>query len=90
LGKSEDIFVKRSGGKKDDDDKSDHNRWVDFNGEKRPGETHESKTDAEARLYTKSSGQSAKLQFMGHVTMENRNGVMGVFNIVRINNLVPT
>jgi len=61
---------------KDDDDKGDHNRWVDFKGEKRSNETHESKTDAEARLFTKSGGQAAKLQFMGHVTMENRNGLV--------------
>ena len=62
--------------KKDDDDKPDSNRWVDFKGEKRSNETHESKTDAEARLYTKSGGQAAKLQFMGHVIMENRNGLV--------------
>lgn len=62
--------------KKDDDDKSDHNRWVDFKGEKRSNETHESKTDPESKLYTKSGGQAAKLQFMGHVTMENRNGLV--------------
>lgn len=61
---------------KNDDDKSDHNRWVDFKGEKRSNETHESKTDPESKLYTKSSGQAAKLQFMGHVTMENRNGLV--------------
>jgi transposase len=62
--------------KKDDDDKPDSNRWVDFKGEKRSNETHESKTDAESRLYTKSGGQAAKLQFMGHVIMENRNGLV--------------
>ncbi len=61
---------------KNDDDKSDHNRWVDFKGEKRSNETHESKTDPESKLYTKSGGQAAKLQFMGHVTMENRNGLV--------------
>lgn len=61
---------------KDDNDNGDHNRWVDFKGEKRSNETHESKTDEEARLFTKSGGQAAKLQFMGHVTMENRNGLV--------------
>ena len=61
---------------KDDNDKGDHNRWVDFKGEKRSNETHSSKTDEEARLYTKSGGQAAKLQFMGHVIMENRNGLV--------------
>lgn len=67
---------KETDDKKDDDDKSDHNRWVDFKGEKRSNETHESKTDPESNLYTKSGGQAAKLQFMGHVTMENRNGLV--------------
>ena len=70
------FLPKESEDKKDDDDKSDHNRWVDFKGEKRSNETHESKSDPESKLYTKSGGQAAKLQFMGHVTMENRNGLV--------------
>lgn len=70
------FLPKETDDKKDDDDKSDHNRWVDYKGEKRSNETHESKTDPESKLYTKSGGQAAKLQFMGHVTMENRNGLV--------------
>jgi IS5 family transposase len=70
------FLPKETDDKKDDDDKSDHNRWVDFKGQKRSNETHESKTDPESKLYTKSGGQAAKLQFMGHVTMENRNGLV--------------
>lgn len=62
--------------KPDNDDKGDSNRWVDFKGEKRSNETHESTVDPEAKLYTKSGGQAAKLQYMGHVTMENRNGLV--------------
>lgn len=62
--------------KKDDDDHKDSNRWVDFKGEKRSNETHESKTDPDAKLFTKSGGQAAKLQYMGHITMENRNGLI--------------
>jgi hypothetical protein len=38
--------------------------------------THESTTDPDARLFTKSSGSQAKLGYMGHVLMENRNGVL--------------
>lgn len=72
-------FLPKSEGKKDakddDDSKKDNNRWVDFKGEKRSNETHESKTDPEAKLYTKSGGQAAKMQFMGHVVMENRHGL---------------
>jgi transposase len=47
----------------------------DFHGEKRRNETHASTTDADARLYRKGPGQAAKLAYMGHVLMENRNGL---------------
>src|SRR5260370_7198397 len=49
---------------------------VDFRGEKRKNETHESSTDPDARLWTKSRGSQAKLSYMGHVLMENRNGLL--------------
>lgn len=60
-----------------DDDSSDggRNQSVDFHGEKRSNETHASTTDPEAKLYTKAKGQTAKLSFMGHLMMENRNGL---------------
>ena len=48
----------------------------DFHGEKRSNETHASTTDPEARLYKKAKGQAAKLCHMGHVVMENRNGLV--------------
>ena len=47
-----------------------------FHGEKRSNETHESKTDPEARLYKKSRGQEAKLSYLGHIVIENRNGLI--------------
>lgn len=49
---------------------------VDFHGEKRRNETHESTTDPDARLYRKGKGKEAKLCYMGHVLMENRNGLI--------------
>jgi transposase len=49
---------------------------VDFRGQKRKNETHESTTDPDARLWTKSRGSEAKLSYMGHVMMENRNGLL--------------
>ena len=49
---------------------------VDFKGESRRNETHASTTDPEARLYKKAEGQAAKLCFMGHALMENRNGLI--------------
>jgi transposase len=48
----------------------------DFHGEKRSNATHASITDPDARLYKKARGQAAKLCHMGHVTMENRNGLV--------------
>jgi transposase len=55
------------------------NAEVDFRGQRRRRETHVSRTDPEAQLYTKGSGQTAKLCYMEHILMENRNGlVVGV------------
>jgi hypothetical protein len=51
------------------------NREADFHGQKRSNETHASTTDPEARLYRKGPGKEAKLCFMGHALMENRNGL---------------
>jgi transposase len=48
----------------------------DFRGEKRSNETHQSLTDPDARLYRKGDGQPAKLCYLGHVLMENRNGLI--------------
>jgi transposase len=48
----------------------------DFHGEKRTNETHESKTDPDARMYKKSAGQEAKLSYLGHVLVENRHGLI--------------
>jgi transposase len=47
-----------------------------FHKEKRSNETHASTTDRDARLYRKGDGQGAKLCFMGHVLMENRNALI--------------
>ena len=52
------------------------NRETDFHGAKRSNETHASTTDPEARLYRKGQGKEAKLCFLGHILMENRNGLL--------------
>lgn len=49
---------------------------VDFKGQKRSNETHQSTTDSEARLYRKGSGMEARLCFIGHALMENRSGLI--------------
>jgi transposase len=57
---------------KDDDP---GNPSVDFHGERRRNDTHQSTTDPEARLARKGAGKEAKLSYAGHVLMENRNGI---------------
>jgi len=48
----------------------------DFHGENRSNATHASTTDPDAKLYRKGDGQSSRMAFMGHVLMENRNGLV--------------
>ncbi len=48
----------------------------DFHGEKRKNDTHCSTTDPDARLFRKGAGKEAKLCHMGHLLMENRNGLI--------------
>lgn len=57
-------------------DCGDANRWSDFKGRTRKNDTHESRTDPEARLIRKGRGKEAKLAFAAHVLMENRNGLI--------------
>lgn len=52
------------------------NAEVDFHGQKRTNQTHQSRTDPEAKLYRKGKGQEAKLGHMAHVLSENRNGLI--------------
>jgi len=52
------------------------NPTVNFRGQKRTNQTHESTTDPAARLTRKSQGEAAKLAYMGHALMENRNGLV--------------
>jgi hypothetical protein len=46
-----------------------------FHKEKRSNETHASTSDPDARLYRKADGRESRLCFMGHVLMENHNGL---------------
>jgi transposase len=52
------------------------NPAVDFHGEKRSNETHQSTTDPEARLHTKAKGEAPKLCYIGNVVTENRSGLV--------------
>ena len=54
---------------KTDDDGSN------FHGQLRKNDTHQSTTDPEAKLYRKADGREAKLSYLGHALMENKNGL---------------
>lgn len=68
-------FKRKDGSSQGPPDDDPGNPSVNFHGEERRSDTHLSTTDPEARLYRKGSGQEAKLYFMGHAVMENRNGL---------------
>src|SRR5258708_26191405 len=55
-------------GDKDDD-------GSDFHGQRRKNDTHGSTSDPDAKLYRKAVGREARLSYMGHAVMENRNGL---------------
>jgi transposase len=54
---------------------SDESDGSNFHGQTRKNDTHASTTDPEAKLYRKAAGREAKLSYMGHAVMENRNGL---------------
>ena len=60
------------------------NASVDFRGEKRSNDTHESTTDPDAMLYRKGPGMEAKLCFIGHGLMENRSGLIVDTRLTRV------
>ncbi len=51
------------------------NPSVDFHGEQRRNDTHQSTTDPEALLARKGKGKESRLSYLGHVLMENRHGL---------------
>jgi transposase len=52
------------------------NPTVNFHGETRSNDTHESTTDADAMLARKGNGKEAKLSYNGNLLTENRNGLI--------------
>lgn len=74
-------FKKKEERKANDDEDDPGNPTVNFHGEKRSNQTHESATDPEAKLYKKGPGKEAKLTFAAHALMENRNGLLVDFRL---------
>ena len=52
------------------------NPTVNFRGEERANDTHESKTDPECLLARKSGGKESRLSYSGNLLVENRNGLI--------------
>ena len=52
------------------------NPTVDFHGQTRSNQTHESTTDGDAKLARKGAGKEAKLSYSGNLLIENRNGLI--------------
>lgn len=61
---------------KPDNNGDGSNQSVNFHGQKRSNQTHESTTDPQARLMRKGKGKEARLSFGAHALMENRNGLL--------------
>ena len=69
-------FKPRDGDPPRTTDNDPGNPSVDFHGERRSNATHQSTTDPESRLLRKGKGKEAKLVFIAHALMENRNGML--------------
>ena len=52
------------------------NPTVNFHGESRRNDTHQSTTDPDAQLARKGNGREAKLSYLGHVLLDNRHGLV--------------
>jgi transposase len=61
------------------------NPTIDFHGEKRLNQTHESTTDPDALLARKGSGKEAKLSYNGNLLVENRNGLIIITELFQAN-----
>jgi transposase len=65
-------FKRKDGDRRPPDDPK--NPTVNFHGQTRRNDTHQSTTDPDARLYKKATGGEAKLAYLGHLLTENRHG----------------
>lgn len=80
-------FQRKDQPKKDGQDDDKGNPTINFRGEKRRNDTHQSTTDPQAVLYKKGDGRESKLCFGAHVLMENRHGLCAS---IRVHNPIGT
>jgi transposase len=69
-------FKRKDGPAEGPTDYDPGNPTVNFHGEVRRNDTHQSTTDPDARLARKGSGHESKLAYCGNVLIENRNGLV--------------
>ena len=78
-------FVRKDGGDKKKvqsaKDEDPGNPTINFRGESRRNDTHQSTTDPQSVLYRKAGGKEARLCFGAHALMENRNGLCADFTL---------
>ena len=67
-------FKPKGGSERPPDDPK--NPTVNFHGETRRNDTHQSTTDPNARLYKKAIGREARLGYLAHLLTENRHGLI--------------
>ena len=67
--------------KDEEDDDNDNNGWGGYKGKKRTNDTHESKTDPDAKMWRKGKGKESKLCYGANLLMENRNGLLVDFRL---------
>src|SRR3954468_15105855 len=75
----------KKGATKHDDPDDPGNPTVNFHGEKRSNDTHESTTDPDARLARKGRGKEAKLSYCGNLLIENGNGLIAQTELLQAN-----
>ncbi len=73
---SQKSFQKKDEEAKSPSDDDPSNPMVNFRGEQRKNDTHQSTTDPDSRLFRKGPGREAKLSYLGHAVAENRNGLL--------------
>jgi transposase len=77
-------FQKKGMAKHDDPD-DPGNPTVNFHGEQRSNDTHQSTTDPDANLARKGSGKEAKLSYCGNLLIENGNGLIANTELLQAN-----
>jgi transposase len=75
----------KKGTRKHDDPDDPGNPTVNFHGEKRSNDTHESTTDPDSKLARKGSGKEAKLSYCGNLLIENSNGLIANTELLQAN-----